>query len=322
MIRRALITAAILIPTALAFAHPSTPQGAHGPELKVEKINEKIHVIQGAGGNIAVLSGDDGVLVVDNGMQASSPEVMAAIRAISDKPIRFVINTHWHPDHTGANATVGANTTIVAHDRTRGWLKRGTTIDGTTIPPAPLAALPNLTIQNETRLYLNGEMIQVLPLVGGHTDGDIFVSFTESNVVHLGDIFFADRFPFIDAGSGGSVRQLAQNLDYLVKLVNPNARLIPGHGPVSSVEGLKKFASMVNETSALVITAKHRGESVETMKKNKLLEPWNGWSWDFIPTDRFIEVLDKATPEIKARRLPRSKKKEPATETAPAPIKN
>lgn len=313
MIRKTLLAAALLIPAAFAFAHPSAPDGSNAPKLTVEKLTEKIHVIQGAGGNIAVLSGDEGVLVVDDGVNSAAPEVLAAIRTISDKPIRFVINTHWHPDHAGSNTTVGANTTILAHDVTRARLKKGAGAASTA--PVPPAALPNVTIKNETRLYLNGETIQIIPLPGGHTDGDVIVSFVDSNVVHLGDIFFAGRFPLIDTDGGGSLRQLESNLDFLIKELSPKARLIPGHGPVSDVEGLRQFMAMVHDTGVAVIRAKRRGESVETMQKNKILEPWSQWSWDFVPADRFIEILSKATPTVKPRVLMPKK----GTTDTPAP---
>lgn len=295
MIREALLSAAILIPATLALAHPSAPEGSGAPALTVEKVTEKIHVIRGAGGNIAVLSGEDGIFLVDSGTAARSSDVLAAIRSISDKPIRYVLNTHWHPDHTGGNAVLAADGAMLTHDRTRGRLKHGSSFDGTPIPPASPETIPELTIKYETRIYFNGETVQILPVPGGHTDGDMVVYFVESNVVHVGDIFVADQFPLIDADSGGSVPQLIHNLESLQRALNSSTRLIPGHGPMSSIEGLQKFAAMLSATAVLVIEARNRGESVETMKQNKLLEPWNAWASELVTTDRFIEVLEKTT---------------------------
>lgn len=319
MFREVLLSAAILIPATLAFAHPSAPEGSGAPALTIEKVTDKIHVIRGAGGNIAVLSGDDGVLVVDSGTAARSSDVLAAIRSISDKPIRYLVNTHWHPDHTGGNAAIAADGAMIAHDRTRGWIKRGGSIDGTPVPPAAPAAIPELTIKYETRIYLNGETVQILPVPGGHTDGDMVVYFVESNVVHVGDIFVADQFPLIDADSGGSVPQLTRNLDGLKAALRSGTRLIPGHGPLSSLDGLDRFAAMLNATAVLVIEARNRGESVETMKQNKLLEPWSNWASDLVSADRFIEVLEKATAGPDRPAPPKKLKDTPATKPPARP---
>ncbi|MCM2316613.1 MAG: MBL fold metallo-hydrolase [Thermoanaerobaculia bacterium] len=315
MIREVLLSAAILMLASPAFGQLTAPEGSDAPALTIEMVTEKIHVIRGAGGNIAVLSGDDGVLVVDSGTAARSSDVLAAIRGISDKPIRYVVNTHWHPDHTGGNAAIAAGGAMIAHDRTRGWLKRGGIIDGTPVPPAAPAAIPEFTIKFETRIYLNGETVQILPVPGGHTDGDMVVYFVESNVVHVGDMFVADQFPLIDADSGGSIPQLTRNLDGLRAALRSDTRLIPGHGPLSSIEGLVRFSVMLESTSALVVNARNRGESVETMKQNKLLEPWSSWASDLVSADRFIEVLDKTT--AGPVRKPSSKKQKGTDATVP-----
>ncbi|MGK2859845.1 MAG: MBL fold metallo-hydrolase [Thermoanaerobaculia bacterium] len=318
MIRNALISAVILFAASFTAAQVATPAAA-GTGVTIEKLTANLHVIRGAGGNIAVLSGDEGVLLVDSGTKSAAPEVMEAIRSISDKPVRYVIYTHWHPDHTGGGAEFGAGATIIAHDSTRAWLKSGGVVDLAPVPPAEPTRNPTVTIQHETRLYMNGETVQILPLSGGHSNGDLVVSFTAANVIHVGDAFYPDRFPYIDTDSGASVRQLGLNLSYLTHELSKSARVIAGHGPTSTVDAMVRYQQMISDTSSVVALAKRRGETVEAMKKNRVLDQWNSWAWDGVSTDRFIEILDLAMPTIRPRGSAAAREARPETPASPAP---
>src|SRR5438045_6378007 len=192
-------------------------------EIKVQKVAGTVYMLTGAGGNIGASIGDDGIVLIDDQFAPLAPKIKEALKSISDKPIRFILNTHFHGDHTGGNEVFGKEGTIIAHDNVRKRLESGTKAMNNTTPPAPKAALPVVTFNDRATLHVNGEDIRLTYLPHGHTDGDTMVEFTKSNVVHMGDDFFLMNFPFIDRENGGSVKGLIANLDKALASMSDDA---------------------------------------------------------------------------------------------------
>lgn len=287
----------VLTATAAAFLCAALPALAQGDfdkvEIKAQKVAGNVWVLYGAGGNIALSVGDDGVVMVDDQFAPLAPKIRKAIAQITKKPIKFLLNTHWHGDHTGGNALFEqGGATILAHDNVRKRLAEGNKASGPThAEPAPLAALPVVTFDQSATVHLNGEDIRAVHVPRGHTDGDSIVYFTRSNVVHLGDDFFTIGFPFIDLSTGGSVKGTIEALDKLLPTLPKDAKLIPGHGEVSDVEGLRKYTRTLADIYAAVQAGIGQRKTLEQLKKERVLAPWSKLSWAFINEDTFLEIV-------------------------------
>ena len=218
-------------------------------EIKVTKVAGTVYMLTGAGGNIGVSVGDDGIVIVDDQFAPLAPKIIEALNGITDKPIKFIINTHYHGDHTGGNEIFGRTGTIIAHDNVRKRLESGTSARGNTTPPAPKVALPIVTFNDTATVHVNGEDIRAVHFPHGHTDGDAVIYFTQSNVVHMGDDFFNGMFPFVDVDNGGSVRGMLATVDKVLSTMPDDAKVIPGHGPLSDKAGLRAFAEVLRGTS-------------------------------------------------------------------------
>src|SRR5229473_1871873 len=242
-------------------------------EIQTSKVAGNVWFLKGAGGNIAATVGEDGVAIVDDQFAPLSPKIHAALAKLSAKPVRFLINTHWHFDHTGGNALFSDTAAILAHENVRKRLIAGGNIFGMEIKPAPPPALPVVTFRDGLSLWWNGEEIRALAPGRGHTDGDLVVWFTKSNVVHLGDDFVTYGFPFVDLQSGGSVRGMIAALDSILPQIPKDAKIIPGHGPLSTVDDVRKFRSALEEMVATVEKAQKAGRTPDQMKADKLLSP-------------------------------------------------
>src|SRR5258706_7293305 len=240
-------------------------------EMKVTKVAGSVYMLQGAGGNIGLSVGGDGVVVIDDEFEPLVPKIRAAIAGITDKPIRFILNTHWHGDHVGGNRILGETTTIIAHDNVRKRMENGGTVLGNQKGSAPKSALPVITCDNTASVHLNGEDIRALHIANGHTDGDAVIFFPKSNVVHMGDDFVTYGFPFVDLESGGSVRGMIAGLELLIPQIPTDAKIIPGHGPLSGLDDVKRFLVMLKETSAAVRAAMPQGKTLDQMKREKVL---------------------------------------------------
>jgi cyclase len=260
-------------------------------EVKVHKVAGNVYMLEGAGGNIGVSVGKDGILIVDDQYAPLAPKIQEALRSITDRPVKFVLNTHWHGDHTGGNEIFGEMAPIIAHTNTRKRLKSGAVIMGRTVPPAAPGALPVITFDDRLTIHLNGEDIRALHFPHAHTDGDSAVYFTQSNVVHLGDKFFSGRFPFIDLSSGGSVRGLIAAIEHVLKTLPAGARIIPGHGPISGPDELRTYLTMLRETAAEVEQGIRAGRSLDEMKAAKPFAKYEEWAWGFINAERYLEIL-------------------------------
>ena len=260
-------------------------------EVKATHVAGSVHMIVGAGGNIGVSVGDDGIVMIDDQYAPLAPKVEAALKTITAKPVRFILNTHYHGDHTGGNEHFGKSAPIVAHENVRKRLVVSTSRLGTTTPAAPAGALPVLTFNDSVTIHLNGEDVRAIHMPHGHTDGDAVIWFTKSNVVHMGDDFFNPNFPFVDRENGGSVRGLIANLDKVIAMIPDDAKVIPGHGPLSDKNGLRKFAAMLKATSAAVENGIAAGKTLEQLTAEKVLAPWDSLGQGFIKTDMWTKTL-------------------------------
>jgi glyoxylase-like metal-dependent hydrolase (beta-lactamase superfamily II) len=203
-------------------------------QIKVTKVGGTVYMLEGAGGNIGVSVGEDGIVMVDDQFAPLAPKIREALKGITDKPIRFLLNTHFHGDHTGGNARFGSEATIIAQENVRKRLKEGGTVLGTEVKPAPKEALPVITFNDRATVHLNGEDIQAIHFPHGHTDGDSIIFFPQSNVVHMGDDFVTYGFPFVDVRSGGSVSGMIAGVEKALSMAPPDVKVIPGHGQLST----------------------------------------------------------------------------------------
>jgi cyclase len=294
--------AAVLILTgAISFSNSVCAQDVDFSkvQIKVTKVSGNIYMLEGEGGNIAASVGEDGIVIVDDQFAPLADKIQAALKnlGITDKPVRFVINTHYHGDHTGGNAPfANAGSTVIAQDNVRKRMESGGTAgNGSSIkmdvPPASKAALPIITFDHDVTVHLNGEDIRALHFPAGHTDGDAVIFFPKNNVVHMGDDFVRYGFPFIDVASGGSVQGMVAAMEKVSAELPPDVKVIPGHGQLSNLDDVRAFVQMLKETSAAVQKAIDEHKTVEQMKQEKILEPWKKWSGDYIDSDRFIETL-------------------------------
>jgi cyclase len=262
-------------------------------EIKATKINGNVYMLEGAGGNIGVSVGPDGILIVDDQFAPLAEKIRTALKTLGDGKLKFILNTHWHGDHTGGNAPLGRDAPIIAHDNVRKRLSTEQRLEffKMTVPPSPSEALPVITFDNSLTVHFNGEEIKAIHFPRGHTDGDSIIFFTKSNVVHLGDDFFTGRFPFVDLDSGGSVQGLAKNIGDIIPKIPAGAKLIPGHGPVATVDELKSFHRMLIETTDIVRKKMADKKSLAQIKAEGFPAEWKSWGEGFIKTDQWIELV-------------------------------
>jgi cyclase len=268
-------------------------------EIKVTKVSGNIYMLEGEGGNIAASAGEDGIVIVDDQFAPLAEKIQAALKnlKITDKPVRFVINTHYHGDHTGGNEPfANGGSTVIAQDNVRKRLESaGTAGNGGALKfdykAAPKGALPVITFDHDVTVHLNGEDIRALHFPAGHTDGDAIIFFPKNNVVHMGDDFVRYGFPFIDVTSGGSVQGMIAAMEKVSAQLPADVKVIPGHGALSNLDDVRAFTKMLKETSAVVQKAIDDHKTVDQMKQEKILAPWAKWSGEFLDADKFIETL-------------------------------
>jgi glyoxylase-like metal-dependent hydrolase (beta-lactamase superfamily II) len=296
---RGLLVSWMLLGVAVVTALGAQQEDFSKVQIKVTKVSGNIYMLEGAGGNIAASIGDDGIVIVDDQFAPLADKIQAALKGlgITDKPVRFVINTHYHGDHTGGNVPFsGAGSTVIAQDNVRKRLENGGTAGNggsikMEVKPAEKATLPIITFEHDVTVHLNGEDIRALHFPSGHTDGDSIIFFPKNNVVHMGDDFVRYGFPFIDVASGGSVQGMISAMEKASAQLPADVKVIPGHGALSNLEDVREFTKMLRETSAVVQKSLDAHKTLEQMKQEKILDPWKKWSGDFVNTDVFIETL-------------------------------
>ena len=262
-------------------------------EIKATKVSGNIYMLEGAGGNIGVSVGEDGILIVDDEFAPLADKIRAALKNLGEGKLRFILNTHWHGDHTGGNALLGRDAPIIAHDNVRKRLSTEQRLEffKQTVPASPKEALPVITFDQSLSVHFNGEEIRVIHFPHGHTDGDSVIFFTKSNVVHMGDDFFAGRIPFVDLDSGGSVQGLLKNIGDIIPKLPERTKLIPGHGPISTIDDLKAYHRMLIETTEVVRKKIAAKQPLDQIKKEGLPSEWKSWGEGFIKTDQWIELV-------------------------------
>ena len=276
-----------LLLIAILFASISTTTAQ---DQKVEftsfQLSDTIYMLRGRGGNVGISTGEDGLYIIDDQVKPITDQLLQAIHKISDKPIRFVINTHYHADHTGGNETIGGSgTVIIAHDNIR---KRMTSeqvsifMNSTTAPYAK-DALPVLTFNDRMSLHLNGESATAYYVANGHTDGDSIIHFPVSNVIHMGDMYFNGLYPYVDLDAGGSIHGVIEAADLALSLANESTRIIPGHGPLAMVDDLRVYRDFLVDATGNI-----QALIDQDMSLPKIIEAKPTLEWDETLGDAWI----------------------------------
>lgn len=266
-------------------------------KITTQKLTDNIHVLFGAGGNIAIITGPDGTLQIDNQYAPLSEKIKAAIAEITPNPVKYLINTHWHGDHTGGNSNFAKDgSIIVAQDNVRVRMNKENYNDlfRRTTPASPKDALPILTFSDNMHFFLNGEEIAVMHLGRAHTDGDAIIHFKTSNIIHMGDNYFAGNYPFIDLSSGGSVKGVINTFERVLAMTNNDTKIIPGHGPMMTPQGIRESKALVEKIYSIVEKWVKDGRTLEeTIAANPLAEFNDTWGKGFIRPDAMVMILYK-----------------------------
>ena len=282
--------------TAGVFAHGD---GSHDEfqqdvTVKTTKVSGNVYMLQGRGGNVGAIAGPDGILIIDDDYKNVSAKLRDALKELGSPFPKFIINTHWHADHTEGNLSFGNESVIIAQTNVRKRVSQINTIFGQTVQPYPSFAWPMVTYDESISLHFDGDDIKAVHYPNGHTDGDSVIFFERANVVHLGDDFFTGRFPFVDLDSGGSVQGMINNVAAILAKIPADAKVIPGHGPLSTVQDLKNYHETLAETAKIVQDGMKKKKTLDELKKAGLPDKYKDWGSGFIKTDAWIETVYKS----------------------------
>ena len=263
-------------------------------EVTTRKVNENLFLLYGLGGNIAVSTGNDGVLIVDSQIPIIFPKIMKAIKKLSDDKIIYTINTHWHWDHSDGNLVLDSDETkIISHSNARENMQKGGLINmGTTIlnqEPYPKSALPVITHENGMSLYFNDEKIDLLHFGPAHTTGDTVIYFTNQNAIHLGDVFFSNSYPFIDVDNGGSLTGMINYLEKIVLVIDKDTIVMPGHGEISSISDIKETIEMLKTVKNRILISIKNNQSLEQIISSNITKDFDKKYNTLLLRDTFID---------------------------------
>jgi glyoxylase-like metal-dependent hydrolase (beta-lactamase superfamily II) len=296
--RRSLIAFAFALVAAPAAAQP----GLADVQIRVERVAPGVAVLFGRGGNVGLSYGEDGNVLIDDQFAPLTDRILAAVRSVDPDPVRFVINTHWHGDHTGGNENIARQgAAIVAHDNVRRRMSMEQIVRGNAVSASPRGALPVVTFDEGLTFHLNGDEIRVTHVGHAHTDGDALVYWTRANVLHMGDTYFRSFLPFIDLDSGGSVDGLLRAVDASLAIANENTVIIPGHGELARRGDLVAYRELIARLAGRVRAEIRAGRSLEQIKALRLADP-HGRATDFVTPDFFIETLYRDATMVRGER--------------------
>lgn len=284
----------------LCLATAATAQDFSQVQVRTLKLNDSLYMLSGAGGNVGLSVGPDSVFMVDDDFAPMAPKLKAAVAALSNRPVQFLLNTHFHFDHTGGNEVFGqAGAVIVAHDNVRRRMSSEQLISfiGARQAASPRIALPVVTVPGEVKLHVNGDEVHAFHVPLAHTDGDLIVRFVQSNVVHMGDTFFNGMYPFIDASSGGTPDGVIAAYDRVLALVDAQTKIIPGHGPLASKADLQATRDMLATVTARIKAARRAGQTSEQIAASKPAAEFDAkYGGGFIKAEAFVQMMLGAIP--------------------------
>ena len=276
---------------ALLFLAPAAVAQMNFDAVQIEAIPvaDNIYMLTGAGGNMGLITGEDGTFLIDDQFAPLTEKITAAIAELTDQPIRFVINTHYHGDHTGGNENLGkAGALIVAHDNVYERMSADDFMDGN---PAPKESLPVVTFTEDVTFHINGEHVHGFHIGDAHTDGDTIIHFKNANVVHMGDIYFSGLFPYIDVNSGGSIDGMITAVNRVLRISDDETKIIPGHGPLSTKKDLQGYLSFLTKLRSKVSQMISEGKTLEEIQEANPTEGYEEWNWEFISSNRIVESV-------------------------------
>lgn len=254
--------------------------------IKTTQVSNNVYMLVGQGGNIGISVGEDGIFIIDDQFARITPQITAAIKTLSDQPLQFLVNTHYHGDHTGGNENfVKQGVKIIAHENVRKRLIEG---------ERSQAALPIITFNDRVNVHMNGEDVKIYHVEHAHTDGDALLYFTKSNVLHTGDTYFHKRYPYIDVKSGGSIDGYINAVKKSLSLINEDTKIIPGHGGISNKSELSSFLTMIVDLRSRVQTEIDQGKSEDDIAANKSITKQYddlGYSWNFISSEKIRRAI-------------------------------
>ena len=262
----------------------STNTNGQKKEVKIEpiKLTDQLYVLKGKGGNIGLFIGQDGVFMIDDQFAPLTPKILKAIKKITSKPIKYLINTHWHGDHTGGNENIEKEgALIVAHNNVRKRMSVDQVVRGKIKKASPESALPVITFTDDMMMYFNNDDVLITHIHNAHTDGDAIIYFTKNNVLHMGDTYFQGKFPYIDLASGGSINGYIDGIEKAILLSNEETKVIPGHGNVAKRSDLKSYLKMLNAIKSNIQKEIDNKATLQEVLVNKAItegyKSFNGW---------------------------------------------
>ncbi len=271
--------------------------------IKSTKITESIYMLEGQGGNIGLFIGEDGAFMIDDQFAKLTPKILKAIKDITDKPVKYLINTHWHGDHTGGNENMSKEgAVIVSHENVRKRMSVETVVRGKKKPASPKAALPVITFTEDMMIHFNGEDVLISHVHSAHTDGDAHIYFTKSNVIHMGDTYFQGKYPYMDLSSGGGIEGYIASAEKALLIADDETVIIPGHRGLSNKKELLDYKNMLVILRNKVKSKIEAGKTLEEVKTDTSItkeyddKKYGDW---FITGEGIRETIYKSLTSVK-----------------------